>query len=286
MTPQQYCQAHAAPTGSTLYSALYFEAAPMRQALLPVYALDQVISEIPLNCHEPEVAIKTLDWWRDEIAAAYKGQATHPATLALQQTLQTHSLAQEYFEEQLDAQRQLVINQHLTDRQELALYFHRSGGALWLMAAEVCGYEERQSHRIVIKLGTALRELSTLARLRVSIDHDFLLLPEDLMKQHKVSISDLQQVATTSHVQNLIQDMAKCLREDIENNLASLPVQDRWSLRHLIIQAELGLALLTAIEEIDYKLIEQTIYITPLQTLWIAWRVKRQEKKNMKQVLL
>jgi phytoene synthase len=106
------------------------------------------------------------------------------------------------------------------------------------------------------------------------------------MKQHMVSLSDLQHVATTSHVQGLIRDMAKHLQEEIQNNLASLPAQDRWSLRHLIIQAELGLALLTAIEEVDYKLIEQTLYLTPLQTLWIAWRVKRREKKNMKQVLL
>lgn len=286
MTPEQYCQSQAAPTGSPLYSALHFEDASRRQALLPLYALDQVIGDIPLSCHEPEVAIKTLDWWQGEIAAAYRGQATHPATLALQKTLNVHPLAQEYFEELLDAQRLLVSNRQLTDMQELALHYHRSGGALWLMAAEVCGYEERQSHRIVIRLGTAIRQLNTLVRLREYIDHDYILLPEDLMKRHHVSLSDLQQVATTSHVQNLIRDIVKDLLDDIQNDLASLPSEDRWSLRHLIIQAELGLVLLSTIEEVDYKLIEQSIYLTPLQTLWLAWRVKRLEKKNMKQVLL
>jgi len=286
MTPEQYCLTQAAPSGSTLYSALYFEDAPRRQALLPVYALDRIISDIPLSCHEPEVATRTLDWWRDEIAAAYRGQATHPATIALQGTLKAHPLAQEYFEELLDAQWQRVIHHHLTDKQELALYYHRSGGSLWLMATEICGYKERQSQRIVIRLGAAMRQLSTLANLRESIDHDFILLPEDLMKQHQVSLSDLQQVATTSHVQSLLRAMAKRLQEDIQKDLASLPVQDRWSLRHLIIQAELGLVHLTVMEEVDFKLIEQAVYLTPLQTLWIAWRVKRREKKNMKQALL
>jgi phytoene/squalene synthetase len=286
MTPEQFYQTRATPPGSAGYYALYFEDRSVRQALLPIYALDREIADNPLTCHDSDVALKTLDWWQDEISAAYAQRATHPASKALQEALKTYPLAQEYFEELLDAQRQLLINRSLTSQQELGLYYHRSGGTLWSMAAEICGYEERQTHRGIIRLGTSMKQLDSLIRLREYSNQGLVLFPIELMNRHQVSPMDFQHIATTAPIQDLLGDQARQLQETIQNDLASLPQRDRWSLRHLVIQAELGLSLLSALKDIDYQLLDQTVYLTPLQSLWTAWKVKRREKKNMKLILL
>ncbi len=286
MTPEQFCQTRATPSGSARYYALYFEDRQIRQALLPIYALDREINGIPLTCRDSDVALKTLDWWQDEISAAYAQRATHPASKALQETLKTYPLAQEYFEELLDARRQLIINRSLTSQQELGLYYHRCGGTLWSMAAEICGYEERQTHRAIIRLGTSMKQLDYLVRLREYSDQGLVLFPIKLLNRHQVSLMDFQHIATTAHIQDLIRDQARQLQETIQIDLASLPQRDRWSLRHLVIQAELGLSQLSALKDIDYQLLDQTVYLTPLQSLWTAWKVKRREKKNMKLILL
>jgi 15-cis-phytoene synthase len=286
MTPHQYCQTHYAPAGSILHSALLFEKHERRTALLPVYALDGEIGRLPLRCHDPHVALQTLDWWQGEIASAFEGRATHPVTLALQDTLRDHSLAEEYCQELLDARRQLVLNRHITGQQELALYFHRSGGVLWLMAAEICGYSERSTHRIAVRLGSHLQRLKTLTGIRQDIDQGFLLLPETMMVQHGVSRSDLQQVATGAHLQNMLRELGEELREDIHTDLDALPTGDRWPLTHLIAQAELAMALLDAIADDGYLLLEQSVQLPPLRTIWLSWRINRREKKTMKQAAL
>jgi 15-cis-phytoene synthase len=286
MTPHQYCQTHYAPAGSTLHGALLFEKHERRTALLPVYALDGEIGRLPLRCHDPQVALQTLDWWQAEITSAFEGRATHPVTLALQDTLRAHGLAEEYCQELLDARRQLVLNRHITGQQELALYFHRSGGTLWHMAAEICGFSERSTHRIAVRLGSHLQRLKSLVGIRQDIDQGFLLLPETMLMQHGVSRSDLQQIATGAHVQNMLHELCDELREDIQRDLDVLPSVDRWPLKHLITQAELALTLLDAIADDGYLLLEQSVQLTPLHTIWRSWRINLREKKIMKQAAL
>jgi len=285
MTPHQYCQTRFAPSGSNLHSALLFEDHERRAALLPIYALDGEIGRLPLRCHDPQVALQTLDWWQSEIASAFEGRPTHPVTLALQDTLRNHDLAEEYCQELLDARRQLVLSRHITGQQELALYSHRSGGVLYLMAAEISGYSERNTHRIAVRLGSHLQRLKHLVGIRQDIDQGFLLLPEALMLQHGVTRSNLQQVATGKHVQNMLCELGDQLRDDILSDLNALPTGDRRPLRHLIIQAELALALLDAIADDGYLLLEHAVQLTPLRTIWLAWRINRREKKTLKQAL-
>jgi phytoene synthase len=154
------------------------------------------------------------------------------------------------------------------------------------MAAEICGYTERASHRVAIRLGSHMERLNILTGLRRDVDHGFILLPEAIMLQHGVTRSDLQQIATGAHVQNMLRELGDQLREDISNDLDALPARDRWPLKHLIIQAELGLARLDAIADANYLLLEQTTQLTPLRKIWLAWRIKQREKKAMKQISL
>lgn len=46
------------------------------------------------------------------------------------------------------------------------------------------------------------------------------------------------------------------------------------------------MALLAEIAEDGYRLLEQRIHLTPLRKLWLAWRLRRREKRRYRSVMV
>ncbi len=86
MDIHQYCQERAAASGSSFYYSFVFLPQDTRRAITAFYALCRELDDVVDECHEPQVALAKLEWWRAEITRFAAGQAEHPATRALYDT--------------------------------------------------------------------------------------------------------------------------------------------------------------------------------------------------------
>ena len=59
-----------------------------------LYAFCREVDDIVDECHEPMVAERKLQWWREEIGALFTGKPSHPVCLALQEALVHYPLEQ------------------------------------------------------------------------------------------------------------------------------------------------------------------------------------------------
>ena len=83
MTPEQYVQDKAAGSGSSFYYAFLFLPPPKRAAITAFYAFCREVDDVVDETPDPSVAASKLQWWRQEVAQAYKGTPSHPVMRAL-----------------------------------------------------------------------------------------------------------------------------------------------------------------------------------------------------------
>jgi phytoene synthase len=136
MTPDQYCQDKAARSGSSFYYSFLFLPPVQRRAITALYAFCREVDDIVDMQGEPGIARIKLNWWREEIARLFTGQAQHPVTSVV------GLLAAEIF--------------GYRDRHTLK-YAHDLGIAFQLTNIVRDVYEDAQRNRIYLPLDELLR---------------------------------------------------------------------------------------------------------------------------------
>ncbi len=83
MNPDDYCQQKAAQSGSSFYYSFMFLPPERRRAITALYAFCREVDDAVDEPGDPQVARAKLEWWRQEVAQLYSGNASHPVTRAL-----------------------------------------------------------------------------------------------------------------------------------------------------------------------------------------------------------
>jgi phytoene synthase len=281
MSPDDYCHDLAARQGSDFRYSLLGLPLAQRQALIAIQALELEIAQIVVECHDPEVARTKLDWWRAEIGRLFAGEPQHPVTRALHPGLSRFNLPEEYFREILDGVAMDLDYDAYPSFAELTLYLHRRGSTPALLAAEILGYQDRRATpRFAHEAGASLLLFDRLCDVRQQARQGRSYLPEDEMRRFGVQPGDLLAAQTTDRLRQLFAFQAERIRDYHRRALEHLPDADRYGQCSLLIRMELALALLAEIAEDDYRLLEQRTRLTPLRKLWLAWRLRRGERRR------
>lgn len=278
-TPDLYCQQKAANSGSSFYYSFLFLSPPQRQAIQAVYAFCREVDDIVDECRELAIAKTKLEWWHQEVDRLFSGQAQHPISQALAKARLQYDLKSELFHEILQGMEMDLYHEGYATFQDLKLYCHRVAGCVGLLAAEIFGYQNKQTLEYASHLGLAFQLVNIIrdvgedaARARVYLPEDelnqFGLTPEDILnRQYSDNFSALMQYQT---------DRARLYYKKAKENL---PIVDMASQRSGLIMAEIYFTLLDEIEKMDFQILHQGVSLTPLRKFWIAWKTARQYKK-------
>lgn len=280
MTPDQYCQEKAASSGSSFYASFRFLPELKRRAITALYAFCREVDDVVDECHDEAVARQTLDWWREEVARLYEGNATHPVTRALHDLLDDFNLAQEYLLEIIDGMEMDLDIHHYPSFRELSLYCYRVASVVGLLSAEIFGYQNRATLKYAHDLGMAFQLTNILRDVREDAERGRIYLPLDELEQFGVSPQDLTHPVTSDAVQALFQFQAERARDYYVKAFRQLPEEDRYSQRTGLIMAEIYQSLLDEIENDGFRVLEHRISLPPLRKLWLAYRASRREKKR------
>jgi 15-cis-phytoene synthase len=295
----EYCQQKAAPPGSSSYYALRQAPAGRQPLLTALFALRREFEETVKETSDPTVGRTKLAWWQKEIAALAAGTPSHPVSKALAAHLGdgvndgtkapasseapgaaavTAAIEAEYpalqtllagFEMDLDQARYL-------DYPNLRRYLQGVGGTFATLVARTTAQDPAQAAAWAAPLGQALLQAQLVAELGNDARHGRIYIPIDEMQRYNVTAADVINRKYSDAFTEMMRFQTKRARDALNTAIAALPSGERRTQRTLRAQAALALALLDEVERDGYQVLHQSIALTPIRKLWIAWRAARQ----------
>jgi phytoene synthase len=221
-------------------------------------------------------------WWRNEIDKLFKGSPAHPVTQALQTALQHYNLPQEQFLEIIDGMEMDLTQFTYASFKDLSLYCYRVASVVGLMAAEIFGYEDRQTLKYAHNLGMAFQLTNILRDVAEDSQRGRIYIPLDELERFGVHTDDILSFRDGDNVRKLMAFQAQRAHEFYDKAFSQLPEVDRYRQRTGIIMAAIYQATLKEIEADGLNVLTQRVSLTPIRKLWIAWKTARAEKKQEK----
>ncbi len=276
MDVHQYCQERAAASGSSFYYSFVFLPQNTRRAIIAFYALCRELDDVVDECHEHQVAVAKLDWWREEIARFAAGLPEHPATRALHDTPQGRNIPPALLLEIVDGMAMDLDHVRYPDFKSLNLYCYRVAGVVGEVAAAIFAggrsEHDRDIRRYAHGLGLAFQLTNIIRDVGEDARRGRIYLPQDELLRFGVSDADLLNGRDTPAFQALMQFQYERAIAQYESALAALPAAARRTQRPGLVMAAIYRTLLDEIRRDGFPVLRARVSLTPLRKLWLASR--------------
>ncbi len=276
MTPEQYVQDKAASSGSSFYYAFLFLSAPRRAAITAFYAFCREVDDVVDEVTDPVVAAAKLAWWRTEVAAAYDGQASHPAMCALMPHVAAYDITAAQLGTVIDGCQMDLEQTRYLDYPGLALYCHRVAGVVGEVAANIFGHSDDATIAYAHRLGLAMQLTNIIRDVGDDARRGRVYLPLSELQRFDMKAQELLRTsppfAYGDRFDALMRFQAERAHRCYEEAMALLPEVDRCAQRPGLMMANIYRTLLREIEAGGFQVLHQRIALTPLRKLWIAMR--------------
>jgi phytoene synthase len=272
MTPDEYCQARAAQSGSSFYYSFVFLPPDRRRAITALYAFCREVDDVVDNAVDPGIARTKLAWWRGEVGQMFAGTPSHKVTQALLPALAVYTLPIEHFLAIVDGMQMDLDQSRYLDYEALRLYCHRAAGVVGLLAAAIFGYSDPRTLEYAGNLGLALQLTNIIRDVGEDARRGRIYLPQSELQQFGVASAAILRAEYTPAFEALMQFQIDRARGQYDVALATLPAADRRNQRPGLIMAAIYHTLLDEIESEHGRVLHQRIALTPVRKLWIAWK--------------
>lgn len=275
MSPNEYCADKVARRGSSLFYAVFQLPPEQRQAVVAVHALRREVEEVAIECSEPALGRAKLDWWREQLAAAYGGTPQHPIARALQPVIAAYRLPQPRLLDIVEGVEADLTVSRYPDFAALARYCERTGSAPNELTAEILGYQDPRTVACVRELGVATRLARIVRDVGLDARRNRIYLPADEMKAYDVTPAEVLRGHHSDRFRRLAVHQIERIEGMLARSLAEFPAVDRRRQRPLLALAAIGRALLGEIRVDGCHVLDRRTSLTPLRKLWIAWAAGR-----------
>ncbi len=259
----QYCYEKVAPPTSSSYYSLRKIPTEKRDVIVAIHAFYREIEEVIFECQEPELALVKLNWWRTEIAKS----SNHPVLIILQSQLPNL----QRLEKIIDGFQQIIIPTPFATFEDVVIQWMRTAGERELLINEVINPGEGVLNDIIYQLMLVIEMVNYMQHLHEYVRHHIIYFSTDEMERFGVMQDTLSEYITTEAIHHLLHYQV----EKIERAYAiinSLSRQQQMRLQYLLIRCEIARATLTAIQESNFKVLENWIKLTPFRYAWIVFK--------------
>ncbi|TQV61827.1 MAG: hypothetical protein FNT29_10575 [Halothiobacillaceae bacterium] len=280
MNPLTYCRDQAAPAGSAHHYATLFLPEAHKPAALAVLALRKELENAVTRIAEPSVAQARLDWWLAELESAANGKAQHPVAQALLEHVLLHPDRLALLQEMVAGAQDRLRHGHLEDERAFGLFAWRNDIAPWLILTDPESTGGRAERDLAHAVGQALAWVRVLHHLGRDVAQGQVLIPLDTLARQGVEHGDLMHPRTTDAVRAMLAALGGQTLERIRQARALIPGEARPGQIMALVSLAHAEALLEAMRQEDWRLLEQRPELTPLRLLWIGWRSARKARKG------
>ena len=276
MTPQQYVQEKAAGSGSSFYYAFLFLPTRRRAAITAFYAFCREVDDVVDEASDLSVAATKLQWWRSEVAAAFRGQPTHPVMQALMPLAQEFQIEAAHLQAVIDGCQSDLEQTRFLDYPALQRYCHLVAGIVGEVAAHIFGRTQAGTIDYAHKLGLALQLTNIIRDVGDDARRGRIYLPLSDLQRFDVKAHELLLRASpwgySDRFEALMRFQAERAHSCYDAALQCLPEADRAAQRPGLMMANIYRTLLREIEAQGFQVLHQRTSLTPLRKLWIAAR--------------
>ncbi|MFC5770587.1 presqualene diphosphate synthase HpnD [Thauera sinica] len=270
MNPHDYCQQKAAKSGSSFYYSFMFLPPGRRQAITALYAFCREVDDVVDECHDPSIAQAKLEWWRQEVARVYGGTPAHPVGQALKDVVGTHKLPREQLLEIIDGMAMDLSQTRYLDFKGLQLYCYRVASVVGLLAAEIFGYQDRQTLKYAHDLGLAFQLTNIIRDVGEDARRGRIYLPIEDLQRFDVPARDILDARYSDAFRELMAFEAQRAEQFYEQAFAHLPAVDRKAQRPGLVMAAIYRTLLREIAADGFQVLDRRTSLTPLRKVWLA----------------
>jgi len=270
MNPHDYCQDKAAKSGSSFYYSFMFLPAERRQAITALYAFCREVDDVVDECHDLSLAQTKLEWWRQEVGRVYGGTPTHPVGHALKDVIKGFRLPQEQLLEIIDGMAMDLSQTRYLDFKGLQLYCYRVASVVGLLAAEIFGYQDRQTLKYAHDLGLAFQLTNIIRDVGEDARRGRIYLPIEDLQRFDVPAKDLLEARYSDAFRELMAFQAERAEKFYDQAFAQLPEIDRKAQRPGLVMAAIYRTLLREIARDGFLVLDRRTSLTPLRKVWLA----------------
>jgi len=184
--------------------------------------------------------------------------------------------------EVLDGMLMDVMRKPILKTSDLSLYIYRVAGVVGLLSIEIFGYRNRKSRHFATSLGEALQLTNILRDVAEDARIGRIYLPQEDRIRYKIPDQAFKTGECTSGMQQILNEYANKAEAAYRQALASLPDEDRKSLRPSIVMGAIYYAYLQQLRNVKFDVWQHPVHMLPLKKIWIAWRAWRYELKAVK----
>ena len=251
MDPLAYCQQKAAASGSSFLVSFKFLPQAKKDALTIVYAFCREADDIVDDCTDGSVALKTLHWWRQDLAKVFaQGQTPeHPVHQAIATIKDQFGLPYQEFEAILDGMQMDLQQARYNSFAELQTYCHRVAGVVGRLIVRILGFQDAQTLAYADKLGLALQLTNIIRDVGEDVRQSRIYLPIEDLQRFNVPAQDLIALKTTTEFQQLMQFQIDRAKQTYREAMTLLPKVDKKQQKIGLIMAAIYHTLLIEIEK-------------------------------------
>jgi squalene synthase HpnC len=227
----------------------------LHQDFYNVYAYCRWADDLGDEIADRAESLRLLDWWRGELDAMYRGQATHPVFVALRPTVQRYGIPREPFADLVQAFVQDQTVTRYRDFEELFGYCRYSANPVGRLVLYLCGYADAERQKLSDATCTALQLANFWQDVTVDLLKDRVYLPLDVLARHGYPLEDLFARRFTPAFRDVMREIVVATRALF---LQGMPLVGRVD-RRLALDIDLfsrgGLRVLEKIEQQGYDVL-------------------------------
>lgn len=263
------CRALTKASRSNFTYAFLFLPQREREALYAIYAFCRMTDDLVDEADGPAVG-ERLAGWRRELEAAVRGEASHPVTRRLSDTIRGYRIPPHYFQELVDGMEMDLVKSRYGSFAELTEYCHRVAGVVGLMCIEVFGYSRPETREYAERLGTAFQLTNILRDLGTDAARGRLYLPLEDLTRFGVPEADILAGRMTPAFRSLMRFEVERARGFYTAADAALPAVDRPRMLPARIMSAIYRRLLERIEAEGYDVFSRRIRLSRPHRLALA----------------
>ena len=274
MTPEQYVQDKVSGSGSSFYYAFLFLPPPRRAAITAFYAFCREVDDVVDETLDPSVAASKLQWWRQEVAQAYKGAPSHPVMRALMPLAPRFGIEEAHLAAVIEGCQTDLDQTRFLDYPALQRYCHLVAGVVGEVAASIFGRTQPATVQYAHQLGLAMQLTNIIRDVGDDARRGRIYLPMAELQRFDVKAHEVLQRAApwgySDRFQALMCFQADRAHATYDAALRLLPEADRAAQKPGLMMANIYRTLLREVEAQRFQVLHQRTSLTPLRKLWIA----------------
>lgn len=244
----------------------------LHQDFYNVYAFCRWADDLGDEIGDPHESLRLLGWWRTELEAMYRGEASHPVFVALKDTVHRHEIPIEPFERLIRAFEQDQTTTRYQSFEDVFGYCVNSANPVGHLVLYLSGYRDQERQRLSDFTCTALQLANFWQDVTVDLQKDRIYLPLELFDQYGYTTEKLFALEFNARFEGIMREAVNVAEDLFRRGLPLIGKVERRLALDLELFSRGGKKVLKKIRAQGYNVLQRRPHVSKTERLGILLR--------------